>query len=486
MKSKFLLFSLLLLVRASSAQYVLQPVFSNLPAFSSPTELQTMPDGTGRMIVLEQRGRLWIFDNTPTVSTRRLFFDGRTVVTQNGCEAGLLGCAFHPDYANNHFVYLSYDTGSDPIWYSQIVRYQVSTTNPDSIIPSSAHIILTFEQDGLCNHKGGCLRFGPDGYLYASFGDGGGGGDPFKHGQDRSVFFGKILRLDVDHEAGGNNYAIPADNPFTNNTQGFKKEIFCYGMRNTWKFSFDKPTGKLWAGDVGQDAFEEIDILTNGGNYGWNIMEGYHCYPNSDFSCDSTGMIPPIWEYPHPNGDSRAITGGFVYHGTALPSLAGKYVYGDYVIGTLWALTDNGSSPATNELLVDGEGANISISSLGEDQAGEIYGIGNNNGKIYKLTSTAGVGNNSSHIKFALNADRTYLDASHLTTYIHFTIPENQHVTMTLIDEKGNEIRKMLDREMELGEQSLQLNMSSFTNGIYFVQFAGSTGTKVLKLTVQK
>ncbi len=485
MKLILFFFCIALFVRTASAQFELQSAFPGLSIFSNPTELQTVPDGSGRMIVLEQRGRLWIFDNMSSVSTRRLFFDGGTVVAQNGCETGLLGCAFHPDYANNHFVYLSYDTGSDPTWYSQIVRYQVSTANPDSIIPSSAHIILSFEQDGLCNHKGGCLRFGPDGYLYASFGDGGGGGDPFKHGQNRSVFFGKILRLDVDHEADGNHYAIPPDNPFANDTQGFKKEIYSYGMRNTWKFSFDKVTGKLWAGDVGQDAYEEIDIITNGGNYGWNIMEGYHCYPSGLFDCDSAGMIPPIWEYPH-NGNSVAITGGFIYHGTAIPSLSRKYIYGDYVTGYVWALTYDSTSPATNQVVINGTGANLSISCFAEDQSGEIYAMGYSNGKIYKLTLPSGVENNSSRTNLGLTADRTFLDQIHPTTDIHFSLSESDHIILSLIDEKGTEIRRILNREMERGEQSFQLNSNVLPNGIYFVRLKGSSETQSLKIIVQK
>ncbi|MFI5263678.1 MAG: PQQ-dependent sugar dehydrogenase [Candidatus Kapaibacterium sp.] len=486
MKILLILLSLVLSFQVASSQYVAQPVSPNLPAFSSPTDLEFLPDGSNRAVVLEQRGSLWIIENSSTTPTRRLFFDGKTVVTQNGCEAGLLGCAFHPDYTNNHFVYLSYDTGSDPQWYSRIVRYLVSTSNPDSLIPSSAYDILTFPQPkGRCNHKGGCLRFGPDGFLYASFGDGGSGGDPDRNGQNRTVFLGKILRLDVDHQANGNHYAIPSDNPFAGNTQGFKQEIYAYGLRNTWKFSFDKSTGKLWAGDVGQDAYEEIDIITNGGNYGWNVMEGFHCYPLGDFNCDSTGMIPPIWEYPH-NGNSVAITGGFVYHGSALPSLIGKYIYADYVEGKIWALSYDGTTPATNQLLIDQSSPKNMISSFGEDQTGEIFALGNKNGKMYKLTTPAGVQNNSPGKTVGLIADRTFLDEQHPTSNIRFIIPENQHIQLSLIDEKGVEIQQLLDREMERGEQSIQLNTASLINGIYFIRLQGNFATESLKIIVQK
>jgi glucose/arabinose dehydrogenase len=438
------------------------------------------------MIVLEQRGRLWIFDNKQGVSIRRLFFDGREIVTQNGCETGLLGCAFHPDYAHNHYVYLHYDTGSDPNWYSHIVRYQVSTTTPDSIIPSSAYNILTIAQPtGLCNHKGGCLRFGPDGFLYASFGDGGSGGDHFRNGQNKSVLFGKILRLDVDHEANGNHYAIPADNPFANNTEGFKKEIYAYGLRNTWKFSFDQATGNLWAGDVGQDSVEEVDIIKNGGNYGWNVMEGTHCFPQGGFDCDSTGMTPPIWEYLH-NGASRSITGGFVYRGSDLPSLIGKYIYGDYVAGFVWALTYDGSAPTTNQLLINKTSPTITIPSFGEDQNHEIYAVGYNNGKVYKLVSTVGVKNISHSLGFSLTADRTFLDELHPFTNIHFSLPQNEHITMSLIDATGKEILRSLDQNLESGEHSYQLNARSLSNGLYFIRLTSDTRTLVEKIVVMK
>jgi glucose/arabinose dehydrogenase len=478
MKKNLVILSFILCIPTAFAQYGFQPAFTGILSFSSPTDMEFIPDGSNRSVVLEQRGMMWILEDSQGVTTQRLFFNGKKVVTQSGCETGLLGCAFHPDYANNHFVYLSLDSGSDPNWYSQIVRYQVSSTNPDSIIPSSAFTIFSFAQDGLCNHKGGCLRFGPDGYLYASFGDGGGGGDPFKHGQDRSVFFGKILRLDVDHEADGNHYAIPADNPFASNTQGFKKEIFAYGLRNTWKFSFDKATGKLWAGDVGQDAYEEVDIITNGGNYGWNVMEGYHCYPNGDFNCDSTGMIPPIWEYAH-NGNSQAITGGFVYHGSAMPSLIGKYIYGDYISG-IWALSYDGSAPATNQSLFGGGG----ISSFAEDSQGEIYAVIYSGGSIEKLISTDVVKNTSSTSPAKLTADRTLLDSKHPWANIHYQLPQNQHVSLILIDEAGHEMEHLLDANSLNGEY--QFNANSLSNGIYFLQLKGNFETASLKIIIQR
>ncbi|MEP7235027.1 MAG: PQQ-dependent sugar dehydrogenase [Ignavibacteriota bacterium] len=389
MKTKLILIFLFLSAAALHAQYSLTPAFPGMASASSPTNLEFINDGTNRGVLLEQRGQMWIFDNSPTVSTRRLFFNGKTVVTRNGCEAGLLGCAFHPDFKNNRFVYLSFDSGSDPQWYSRIVRYQVSSGPLDTLIPSSAFDIITFPQPvGRCNHKGGCLKFGPDGLLYASFGDGGSGGDPDRNGQNRGTLLGTILRVDIDHPGATTNYSIPDDNPFVANKQGFKPEIYAYGLRNTWKFSFDFTTRKLWAGEVGQGAYEEIDTISNGGNYGWNVMEGFHCYPNGDLNCDSSGMTPPIWEYTHECSDA-SITGGFVYRGTKMPELIGKYLYADYGTGRIWSLDYEGKNIPVNHLLADRPTPSINVSSFGEDQDHELFFVGYNTGKIYRLSGTA-------------------------------------------------------------------------------------------------
>ena len=486
MKFRYIVIFIVFFAGSVTAQYALQDAFPNLPLFTAPTHAILIPDGTNRMLVLEQHGSVWLFNPSNPMKTR-LFWDGTKVVSPNGCETGLLGCAFHPDFANNHFIFLSYTTGSSPQWTSHIVRYECTANKPDSIIPSSAHDILTFSQPtGLCNHKGGCLQFGPDGYLYASFGDGGAGGDPSGNGQNRSVLLGKILRLDVDHEADGNHYAIPANNPFAANTQGFRKEIYSYGMRNTWKFSFDGTTGKLWAGDVGQDTYEEIDTIINGGNYGWKIMEGFHCYPNGDFNCDSTGMIPPIWEYPHSiNSSGASITGGYVYRGTAIAGLVGKYIYADYVAGKIWALTtDNG--PVSNQLLIDHTNSSPTISSFVEDQNHELYVVGYDRGKLYKLISTAGVGNVAVNKNFSLVADRTFFDALHPVAEIRFTLPETEQVALSVFNEAGQEVQHFLDRDFESGEHSIRFSSRSLANGMYFIKLAANSGILVEKISVMK
>jgi glucose/arabinose dehydrogenase len=228
------------------------------------------------------------------------------------------------------------------------------------------------------NHKGGQIAFGSDGYLYIGMGDGGSGGDPLGNGQNRSTLLGKILRIDVNAPSAGRNYDIPADNPFVDNTLGYREEIYAYGLRNPWRFSFDSATGKLWVGDVGQDWIEEIDVIEKGKNYGWNIMEGTLCY-NPPSGCNETGLELPLYEYNHTLGN--AIIGGYIYHGSALPELAGDYVYGDYASGRIWALAAN----ATNTLLVN---SNLTISSFGVDENKELY-VCAFDGKIYNLNTAS-------------------------------------------------------------------------------------------------
>jgi glucose/arabinose dehydrogenase len=252
----------------------------------------------------------------------------------------------------------------------------VSTSNADAADPESELVLLTFEQP-YSNHNGGQVSFGPDGYLYIAVGDGGSGGDPHDNGQNRATLLGSILRIDVDKQENGKKYGIPSDNPFAKNKNGYRAEIYAYGLRNPWRFSFDTENGQLWTGDVGQNAYEEIDIIEKGGNYGWNTMEGNHCFePKND--CDHSGLKMPVHEYGRSEGIS--VTGGFVYRGSALKDLHGKYVYADYATRRVWALDDR-NGRAGNTLLFE---ADFNISSFGVDQHQELYLCGFD-GKIYKL-----------------------------------------------------------------------------------------------------
>jgi glucose/arabinose dehydrogenase len=361
----FLLF-MLALGYPAIAQYTAQNAFPNL-TFSSPIEMTSPDDETNRIFVASQTGVIHVFPNRADVLSSKVFLNISSRIAAGG-EAGLLGLAFHPNYRNNGYFYVNY-TRNNPNLESVIARFRVSTTDPDQADPGSELILLTFSQP-FANHNGGKVVFGNDGFLYMATGDGGSGGDPNNYAQNRASLLGKILRIDVDNAANNLNYAIPANNPFANNTEGFRKEIYAYGMRNPWKISVDKVTGQIWAADVGQNGREEVDLIINGGNYGWRLMEGFACYNPS--TCDTTGrgLINPILEYTHDSGAGRSITGGFVYRGAAMPNLIGKYVYGDYVSRNVWSLQYGPNQEVTNTLLFQAAG---NILAFGEDQEHHLY-----------------------------------------------------------------------------------------------------------------
>ena len=304
---------------------------------------------------------------------------------------GLLGLGFHPDYPENGYFYVDY-TSTNPTRHTVVARYKVSDSNPDSADAETELILLTQTQP-YENHNGGKVTFGPDGYLYISFGDGGSGGDPNNNAQNLKTFLGKILRIDINSTQNNLNYSIPSSNPFAGNSSGYKEEIYTYGLRNPWRFNFDPLTKKLWCADVGQSKWEEIDTLQLGKNYGWRIMEGRHCY-NPSSNCDTAGLILPIWEYDHSNGNC-SITGGYVYRGNFLPELQGKYIYADYCSGNIWALDASGSS-IQNEFLLK---ASARITAFGVDENQELYICGEN-GIIYKFKQTAtGINNQNLNLK---------------------------------------------------------------------------------------
>lgn len=341
-------------------------------SFTRPVDFQTADDGSNRLFVVEQAGTIRVFENDPEVDGSGVFLDIRERVRDAGNEEGLLGLAFHPDYAQNGTFFVDY-TASDPR-RTVIARYRVDPQDPNRALPGSEEVVLEVPQP-YGNHNGGQIAFGPDGYLYVSMGDGGSGGDPQGNGQDRSTLLGALLRIDVD--AGGATYAIPPDNPFAGNEEGFREEIYAYGLRNVWRFSFDEPTGRLWAADVGQNAYEEVDVIERGGNYGWNVMEGIHCFEPSE-GCDESGLEMPVWEYSH--GEGSSITGGFVYRGTDVPVLDGRYVVADYVSGRIWALTYDGVEAEAEELMDTA----LAISSFGVDQQEELYVLAFD-GTIYRF-----------------------------------------------------------------------------------------------------
>ncbi len=345
--------------------------------FDDPVELVNAGDGSKRLFVVEQKGTIRYFDATAKPSSATLFLDIKNKVKSGG-EMGLLGLAFHPDFKTNGYIYVNYTRDSPR--ESVIARYKVSNPATGAADPGSETILLTYAQP-YANHNGGAVHFGPDGYLYLSTGDGGSGGDPKNNAQDKTSLLGKILRLKVEGTEKGN-YGIPADNPFVNNQDGAREEIYAYGLRNPWRISFDPITKKLWAGDVGQNQIEEIDIIEKGGNYGWRLKEADDCYNPKD-NCQQPGLIDPVWDYTHANGDI-SITGGYVYRGKKLPGLVGKYVYGDYASGRIWALEVPANGSVKNDLVVN---KSASISAFGVDEQNELYLLDYSGGKVLTLTA---------------------------------------------------------------------------------------------------
>ena len=346
----------------------LSPVVSGL---SNPVDLQFPDDGSGRMFIVQQAGSIRIATNGSLASSP--FLDITSKVDFSG-EKGLLGLAFHPQFPQSHLFYVHYDRVFGGLKQSVIAEYSVSASDPNLADPNSERILLTVNQP-FDNHKGGQIVFGPDGFLYIGFGDGGSGGDPLGNGQNLQTLLGKMLRIDVDHQSGGNQYAIPADNPFAGG--GGLPEIWAYGFRNPWRFSFDRVDARLFVGDVGQDKYEEIDIASKAGNFGWNTMEGMHCF-NPASGCNMSGLTLPIAEYDHSQGE--AVIGGYVYHGSAIANLAGAYILGDFISGTIWELA-NGTWTRTK--LID---SGKSVSSFGQDVAGELYVV-DYNGSVLKVVA---------------------------------------------------------------------------------------------------
>lgn len=345
-------------------------------------DLVSTNDGTGRLFTISQSGMIHVFKNDPDVKKANLYLDIRDRVHdwQKDNEEGLLGFAPHPEYGKNGRVFVYYTSEEKP-HTSYVSEFKVSDSDPNKADASSEKVLMKIAQP-FPNHNGGSMAFGPDGYLYIGLGDGGSRNDPLGNGQNLETLEGSVLRIDVNIQTGDHMYGIPADNPFVNQT-GARPEIYALGFRNIWRLDFDPKTGHLWAGDVGQDLWEEIDIVKKGGNYGWSVREGTHLFGNAPKAA-AVQSIPPVLEYDHQIG--KSITGGTVYRGQAAPALEGHYLYGDYVSGQLWALHyDVESGKVVRNVSVDWNGQ--PIASFGQDEKGEVYVmIPSSNGRgIYKF-----------------------------------------------------------------------------------------------------
>lgn len=360
------------------------PVFASLAAAAGivlaepvasvekPTHITHAGDRSNRLFIAEQQGRIIIVKQGIRLKTP--FLDIRSRV---GCcgERGLLSIAFPPGYGKKQYFYAHYtDRSGDTV----VSRFRTSP-DPDTADPSSEEIVLQAKQP-FSNHNGGQLAFGPDGYLYIGLGDGGAANDPFDNGQKMTTFLGKVLRIDVEN--GKRPYAVPPSNPFVGKKNALP-EIWSLGLRNPWRFSFDRLTGELFIADVGQNKYEEVNVQpaesAGGENYGWNIMEGTHCFGSR--TCDRTGLVLPAVEYGHDQGCS--VTGGMVYRGIAIPSLVGTYLYGDFCSGRIWGMRRSGSSRIST-LLMDSE---LSISTFGDDEQGELYVADHSSDGIYRITA---------------------------------------------------------------------------------------------------
>ncbi len=338
-----------------------------LTGFTKP--LACVDDGSGRMFIVEQAGRIRVAHDGMLEPAP--FLDISDIVYSRDNETGLLGLAFHPQFKNNGRFFLNYTTKINGKLESHIMEFKADPRS-NQADPKPVREILHIDQP-FSNHNGGNLEFGPDGMLYAGFGDGGSGGDPLQNGQNLGVLLGKMLRLDVDH---GDPYGIPKDNPFVNRS-GARPEIFAYGLRNPWRFSFDRKTGQLWCGDVGQNIWEEVDIIESGKNYGWSAREGTH-----DFKPERAAgpLTEPIKDYSHKVG--QCVVGGYVYRGKQMPELEGVYIYADYQNGKIFALKWDGHALTLDTMLMQ---APFNISSFGEDKDGELYVCDQRNGRILRV-----------------------------------------------------------------------------------------------------
>lgn len=363
---------------ASTAPAVRLSLVRVVAGLDAPLFLTNAGDGTGRLFVVEQAGRIRIIAGGRAIA--RPFLDISARVSSGG-ERGLLGLAFHPAYRSNHRFYVDY---TDLRGNTVISEFRSSTSDPSVAVPTSERVLLRIPQP-YPNHNGGSLAFGPDGYLYIGSGDGGSGGDPGNRGQSLSTRLGKLLRIDVDHTSGTLRYAIPATNPFVGR-RGLK-EIWAYGLRNPWRFSFDRLTGDLWIGDVGQDRWEEINRATraSGGgrglDFGWRILEGRACY-DPPTGCSTRGMTAPLAVYGH--GLGCAVVGGYVYRGGAYPFLRGAYLFGDYCSGRIWSVAASGPAAQTPHLLLS---SGHTISSFGRGENGELYVTDLSSGEVLRIVA---------------------------------------------------------------------------------------------------
>jgi hypothetical protein len=477
---------LTLLSSLSQAQIIVN-AFPNL-SFRQPVHLTSVPDSTRRLVVVQQNGYARIFPDDTLASATDTLLDLSGAISSSGGEEGFLGLAFHPQFTQNGYVYVNY-TAPSPL-RTVIRRFTVPPSTPNHADPGSGFTIIEILQP-YANHNGGMLAFGPDGYLYIGMGDGGSGGDPQNNAQNRSVLLGKFLRLDVDDTTGSTHYAIPPDNPYAGNSSGFREEIWAYGFRNPWRFSFDPQTGTLWAGDVGQNTREEIDIVYQGKNYGWRIMEGTFCY-NPPSGCDTTGLVLPVIDYGRSLGYS--VTGGYVYRGTRRTDLVGSYIYADYGSGRIWSLRDS-SGTVSNTLLTQ---APFTISAFGTDSRQELYILAHSlsaNTSIYRFVAATpnGVERATAPVASSFTLEQNVPNPFNPSTVIRYTIAQSSEdggggmeVRLVVYDLLGREVAVLAEGRQGPGTHDVQFDASGLSSGLYFYRLTAGPYTESRKMVLMK
>lgn len=467
----FLAFTLFLALNFAKAQpFEFVNAFPNV-SFSSPLYVTHANDGTNRVFVVEKTGSIKVLPNDSNTTDSRVFLNisDRTI---NGSERGLLGLAFHPNYASNGYLYVDYTRAGDGA--TIVSRFSRSSTDPNKADSLSELILLTISQP-FSNHNGGIVFFGLDGYLHIGMGDGGSGGDPGNRAQTLTELLGKVLRINVDSVSGGNNYSIPPTNPFAQG--GGRPEIFTIGMRNPWRISQDPVTGLIWCGDVGQDSWEEVDILEVGKNYGWRCYEGNNPY-NTSGCGPSADYKFPVKVYQN-IGSECSVTGGYVYRGQRRPELTGQYIYGDYCSRKVWRLKYENGQVTGDSLIAT---APSSIYSFGSDQNNELYMCGSN-GVVYRLNKSdlVGVNGSSTMIADEFRLEQNYPNPFNPETNISYFVPALSKMRLTVYNSLGSEITTLVNTVQLPGQYDIRWNGkdasgNNIASGVYYYNLSSDKG----------
>lgn len=473
-----ILFLLTLLILSDFSDVKSQPLievaYPEL-GFSQPIDFQFANGIDDTVFVAERAGRIVKLRNDIEATSVFEVLDISSKISTSG-EGGLIGFTFHPDLENHPYLFVHY-TSPDP-FRSVFSRF---TLGDNGEADESSEFILFEIDQPFSNHNAGQIRFGPDGYLYIATGDGGSGGDPLENGQNRSTLLGNILRIDVNNTDPGLNYSIPADNPFVDNSQGWREEIYAWGFRNPFRFSFDAETGELWVGDVGQSRREEVNIVEAGKNYGWNTMEGSLCFDPVS-GCDQTGLELPVFEYSLPG--SQSITGGFVYRGNEVAELAGRYVYADFSGGEIWSFAYDGDSAFDNQS-IDNLGGNR-IVCFGEDQNRELY-ICSFDGNIYRINpSVTSSLEEDDFLPSKIRLNQNYPNPFNPGTVISFSLPESSEVSLTVYNVVGQKVVDLVNRRLSAGEHSVNFDASNLSSGVYIYVLKTNSATLTRSMALMK